>query len=78
MRSLGSLLLTLVLSVFALPQANLQPEFIKQGQQLMREGKLDDALALYNWTTHLRSTRRRSPAIPPRPRRTSQRVASST
>jgi tetratricopeptide (TPR) repeat protein len=24
-----------------------QPEFIKQGQQLMREGKLDDALALY-------------------------------
>ena len=26
-----------------------QPEFIKQGQQLMREGKLDDALALYRW-----------------------------
>src|ERR1700756_1065248 len=25
-----------------------QPEFIKQGQQLMREGKLDDALALYS------------------------------
>ena len=24
-----------------------QPEFIRQGQQLMREGKLDDALALY-------------------------------
>jgi tetratricopeptide (TPR) repeat protein len=24
------------------------PEFIKQGQQLMREGKLDDALALYS------------------------------
>jgi tetratricopeptide (TPR) repeat protein len=24
-----------------------QPEFIKQGQQMMREGKLDDALALY-------------------------------
>jgi len=24
-----------------------QPEFIKQGQQLMREGKLDDALTLY-------------------------------
>jgi hypothetical protein len=23
-----------------------QPEFIKQGQQLMREGKLDDALVL--------------------------------
>jgi len=27
-----------------------QPEFIRQGQQLMREGKLDDALALYRRT----------------------------
>jgi tetratricopeptide (TPR) repeat protein len=27
-----------------------QPEFIKQGQQLMREGKLDDALAVYRET----------------------------
>src|ERR1700720_404877 len=27
-----------------------QPEFIKQGQQLMREGKLDAALALYRQT----------------------------
>ena len=27
-----------------------QPEFIKQGQQLMREGKLNDALALYRKT----------------------------
>jgi tetratricopeptide (TPR) repeat protein len=27
-----------------------QPEFIKQGQQLMREGKLQDALALYRQT----------------------------
>jgi tetratricopeptide (TPR) repeat protein len=27
-----------------------QPEFIKQGQQLMREGKLDEALALYRKT----------------------------
>ena len=27
-----------------------QPEFIKQGQQLMREGKLDDALTLYSQT----------------------------
>jgi tetratricopeptide (TPR) repeat protein len=27
-----------------------QPEFIRQGQQLMREGKLDDALALYRQT----------------------------
>jgi len=27
-----------------------QPEFMRQGQQLMREGKLDDALALYRRT----------------------------
>jgi tetratricopeptide (TPR) repeat protein len=27
-----------------------QPDYIKQGQQLMREGKLDDALALYRKT----------------------------
>jgi len=27
-----------------------QPEFIREGQQLMREGKLDDALALYRKT----------------------------
>ena len=27
-----------------------QPEYIRQGQQLMREGKLDDALALYRKT----------------------------
>jgi tetratricopeptide (TPR) repeat protein len=47
----------LVLSVFVAPvlaQAPgtelQQPEFIKQGQQLMREGKLDGALALYRQT----------------------------
>ena len=46
-----------LLSVFVAPvlaQApgteQQQPEFIKQGQQLMREGKLDDALALYRRT----------------------------
>jgi tetratricopeptide (TPR) repeat protein len=46
-----------VLSVFvapALAQApgsqQEQPEFIKQGQQLMREGRLDAALALYRQT----------------------------
>ena len=46
-----------VLSVFvasAVAQApsgqQQQPEFIKQGQQLMREGKLDEALALYRKT----------------------------
>ncbi len=31
-------------------QQQQQPEYIKQGQQLMREGKLDDALALYRKT----------------------------
>ena len=47
----------LVLSVFVAPvlaqtpsSQQEQPEFIKQGQQLMREGKLDDALALYRQT----------------------------
>ena len=30
-----------------------QPEFIRQGQQLMREGKLDDALALYHKTLQI-------------------------
>ena len=46
-----------VLSVFVAPvlaqaprSQQEQPEFIKQGQQLMREGKLDDALALYRRT----------------------------
>ncbi len=32
------------------PAQRQQPEFIKQGQQLLREGKLDDALALYRQT----------------------------
>ena len=47
----------LVLSVFVAPvraqapgSQEQQPEFIKQGQQLMRDGKLDDALALYRHT----------------------------
>ncbi len=31
-------------------QRQQQPEFIKQGQQLMREGKLEEALALYRKT----------------------------
>jgi tetratricopeptide (TPR) repeat protein len=30
-----------------------QPEFIRQGQQLMREGNLDDALALYRKTLQI-------------------------
>ncbi len=49
-----------VLAVFVAPvlaqapnsQAE-QPEFIKQGQQLMREGKLDEALALYRHTLQI-------------------------
>jgi tetratricopeptide (TPR) repeat protein len=32
------------------PAQQQQPEFVKQGQQLMREGKLQDALALYRQT----------------------------
>jgi tetratricopeptide (TPR) repeat protein len=32
------------------PGERQQPEFIKQGRQLMREGKLEDALALYKKT----------------------------
>ena len=47
----------LVLAIFVAPvlaqtprTEQEQPEFIEQGQQLMREGKLDDALALYRKT----------------------------
>src|SRR5207247_3972271 len=32
------------------PDQQQQPEFVKQGQQLMREGKLEEALALYRQT----------------------------
>ena len=32
------------------PGSQQQPEFMRQGQQLLREGKLDDALALYRRT----------------------------
>src|SRR6516225_7339099 len=32
------------------PAQRQQPEFIRQGQQLMREGKLEEALALYRQT----------------------------
>src|SRR5258708_1224014 len=34
----------------AQPQQQQQPEFIRQGQQLMRDGKLEEALALYRQT----------------------------
>jgi len=32
------------------PNTQQQPDYIRQGQQLMREGRLDDALALYRTT----------------------------
>src|SRR5262252_3770896 len=32
------------------PAGQEQPEFIKQGQRLMREGKLEEALTLYRQT----------------------------
>jgi len=34
----------------AAPQAPAQPEFVRQGQQLIRDGKIDDAIALYRKT----------------------------
>jgi tetratricopeptide (TPR) repeat protein len=52
---LSALLVILSSSATSLAQApsqaqQPQPEFIKQGQQLMRDGKLQDALALYRQT----------------------------
>jgi tetratricopeptide (TPR) repeat protein len=43
------------------PQRESQPEFIKQGRQLLHEGKLDDALALYRQT--LQSSPESLPAL---------------
>jgi tetratricopeptide (TPR) repeat protein len=49
--SLGALAVFLAPLFAQAPDAQQQqPEFIKQGQHLMREGKLDDALALYHQT----------------------------
>ena len=49
--TISSALLVILGSLAALfaqaPAQQQQPEFVKQGQQLMREGKLEDALALY-------------------------------
>ena len=54
MVAIGSVLLVLFISLARLsaqvPGQQQQPEFIKQGQQLIREGKPDDALALYRKT----------------------------
>ena len=44
--TLSSLLACLVLFAQA-PGQQQQPEFIKKGQQLMRDGRLEDTLALY-------------------------------
>lgn len=41
---------TLLAQAAQAPQQRQQPEFIRQGQQLMREGKLEEALALYRQT----------------------------
>jgi tetratricopeptide (TPR) repeat protein len=47
-------IMTSLTPLFAqVPGQQQQPEFIKQGQQLMREGKLDDALALYRKTLQI-------------------------
>jgi len=49
--TISSALLVILGSLAALfaqaPAQQQQPEFVKQGQRLMREGKLEDALALY-------------------------------
>src|SRR5579862_3160079 len=57
MKTLGaiaSVLLTLFILQTSLftqaPGQQQQPEFVKQGQRLIREGKPDDALALYRNT----------------------------
>ncbi len=42
--------LTALVPAFAQPQGPAAPEFVRQGQRLMREGKLEDALALYRET----------------------------
>src|SRR5207253_9562779 len=44
------------------PAQQQQPEFVKQGQQLMRAGKPEEALALYRQTLHV-SERARLEAI---------------
>jgi len=54
LRALAPVLLTIFsLQISSFPQASgqqQQPEVVKQGQQLIREGKPDDALALYRKT----------------------------
>ncbi|MGA8621054.1 MAG: tetratricopeptide repeat protein [Candidatus Sulfotelmatobacter sp.] len=57
MKTLGAIA-SVLLSIFSFqtssftqaPGQQQQPEFVKQGQQLIREGEPDDALALYRKT----------------------------
>lgn len=49
-KRLGLLLIMMCLPAWPQAAAPQQPEFLKQGQQLMRNGKLDEALALYKRT----------------------------
>jgi tetratricopeptide (TPR) repeat protein len=61
MKATGIVITRIILVVLAsltplfaqVPGQQEQPEFIKQGQQLMREGKMDDALALYRKTLQI-------------------------
>jgi tetratricopeptide (TPR) repeat protein len=47
MRRYALVFLTFAAAGLAQPPMGQQPEFIRQGQQLVRQGKLDEALALY-------------------------------
>ena len=50
-RNLVTLMLVFITTVSAqAPSGQEQPEFVKQGQALLHEGKLDEALALYRKT----------------------------
>lgn len=64
LRSLPAIVAVLcapALSAQAPANRQAQPEFIRQGQQLQRQGKLDDALALYRRT--LRTSTDSQPAL---------------
>ena len=54
LRSVASGIIVVLLSIAPVlaqaPAQQQQPEFVKQGQQLMREGKQEEALALYRQT----------------------------
>ena len=54
LRSVASGMIVILLSITPVlaqaPTQQQQPEFVKQGQQLMREGKPEEALALYRQT----------------------------